>query len=155
MMIRRMGGWPMWDEAVTAPFAELDRIRRELSRLVESTLPTRTVRPSAGVYPLLNVSHDADNYYVRAEIPGMNLNDFEVSATGRSVSIAGERKIAPEGEQVKYHRREREGGKFRRQLTLPSDINPDNVRARYQHGILMVILPKANHAKPKKISISE
>lgn len=155
MIIRRMGGWPMWDEMATGPFAELDRIRRELSRLAESTLPARSVRPTAGVYPLLNVSHDTENYYVRAEIPGMNLNDFEVSATARSVAIAGERKIAPEGEHVKYHRREREGGKFRRQLTLPSDIDADNVRARYQHGILMVILPKATHAKPKKISISE
>lgn len=153
MIVRRLPGWPFFDDTLGA-FSELDRLRRELGRLAESSLGTVRPRPAAGVYPLLNVSHDVENYYIRAEIPGMKLEDFEVTATGRSVAIAGERKIAPEGENVKYHRREREGGKFRRQLTLPSEIDPDNVRARYQHGILMIILPKADHAKPKKISIS-
>jgi HSP20 family protein len=108
----------------------------------------------AGVFPLLNVTQDHDHFYVRSEIPGLKLDELDVSVTGRTVTIAGERKIPSEDYQVSYHRREREEGKFRRQFNLPTDVQSDQVQAKYRQGMLMIVFPKAESAKPKKITIS-
>jgi len=109
---------------------------------------------SAGVYPLMNISQDGENFYVRSEIPGVKLEDLEVSVTGRSLTVAGERKFESEAENVRYHRRERPSGKFRRQFNFPTDLDTEQVKAQYRHGILMLVLPKAGSAKPRKVTIS-
>lgn len=152
MQIRRREGWPF--EGLTSGFSELDRVRRELDRLLNGRGWEGGLDTSAGVFPLLNVSQDQNNYYIRSEIPGMSLEQLDVSVTGRSLTVSGEREIPNEDERVRYHRREREAGKFRRQLNLPTDVEAEKVQAKYRHGILMIVLPKAESAKPKKIEIS-
>ena len=77
---------------------------------------------------------------------------MDISVTADSLIISGERKI-PEEENVNYHRREREAGKFSRVITLPGQIDPDKVEAKCKNGILTVILPKAETAKTKQISV--
>jgi HSP20 family protein len=151
-MVRRIEGWPF--EGLTSNFSELDRFRRELDRLLNGRVLEEGVDRSAGVFPLLNVSHDQENYYVRSEVPGMSLKELDVSVTGRSLTVSGERKIPNEDQRVRYHRREREAGRFRRQLNLPTDVDGEKVQAKYRHGVLTVVLPKAESAKPKKIEIS-
>lgn len=152
MIIRRLENWPF--EGVTGGLSELDRIRRDLGQLLIGRSGVDGWDSSAGVFPLLNVSHDSENVYVRSEIPGVILDQLDVSVTGRSLTISGERAIPDEKTSVRYHRREREAGKFRRQLNLPTDVDSDRVQAKYQHGMLMVVLPKSEKAKPKKIAIS-
>jgi HSP20 family protein len=152
MMIRRVENWPF--EGIPGGLAELERVRRDLGRLFTGRSGINGWDSPAGVYPLLNVSHDSENVYVRSEIPGINLDQLDVSVTGRSLTISGERSIPDEDSKVRYHRRERDSGKFRRQLNLPSDVDSERVQAKYQHGILMVVLPKSETAKPKKIAIS-
>lgn len=152
MLIRRLENWPF--ERLSGGESELDRLRRDLSQLLVGRSGINGLESPAGVFPLLNVSHDHDNVYVRSEIPGVSLEQLDVSVTGRSLTVSGERAIPDEKSQVRYHRREREAGKFRRQLALPTDVDSDRVQAKYQHGMLMVILPKSEKAKPKKISIS-
>lgn len=152
MIMRQFDSWPL--NVFPSTFSELERIRRDLGRLItEQTGGDRLDRP-AGVFPLMNVSQDQENFYIRSEIPGMNLDDLDISIIGRGVTVSGERKISHENGNVRYHRREREGGKFRRQFNLPMDIDADRVQAKYRHGILMVVLPKAASAKPKKIPVS-
>jgi len=150
--MRRVENWPF--EGIPGGIAELERLRRDLSRLFNGRAGTDGWESPAGVYPLLNVSQDEDNLYVRSEIPGTVLDQLDVSVTGRSLSISGERAIPDEDANVRFHRKEREAGKFRRQLNLPIDVENDRVQAKYQQGMLMVVLPKAEKAKPKKISIS-
>jgi len=152
MIIRRLENWPF--EGVSGGISELDRIRRDLGRLFIGRNGVDGWDAPAGVFPLLNVSHDSENVYVRSEIPGVILDQLDVSVTGRSLTVAGERAIPDEKAPVRYHRRERESGKFRRQFNLPTDVDSDRVEAKYQHGILMVVLPKSEKAKPKKIAIS-
>jgi HSP20 family protein len=65
-------------------------------------------------------------------LPGMDGKEIHISATGRGLTITGERKIASEGENVKYHRREREGGTFNRVLSLPDDIQIEKIEAGYE-----------------------
>ncbi len=153
MLIRRVDSWPLEHEL--SGFTEFDRFRRDLGLLLNGRQSQfRREEPPAGVFPLLHVTHDHDNFYVRSEVPGMTLDKLDVSVTGRTVSISGERTIPSENEHVRYHRQEREAGKFRRQFNLPSDVDSDHVQAKYRHGMLMVVLPKSESAKPRKIMIN-
>lgn len=107
---------------------------------------------NAGVFPLLNMSEDADAYTVRAELPGVKSDDLNLEATAKSVTISGERKADIE-EGGRYHRRERESGKFSRVLGIPGEINPDGIEARMKNGVLVLTLPKAEAVKPRRISV--
>jgi HSP20 family protein len=101
----------------------------------------------------MNVTEDKDNYYVRAELPGIKAEDLDISASGDSLTVAGERKPAPENSGATYHRRERDSGRFSRILTLPGPVSAEAINAEMADGVLTVVLPKAEAAKPKQISV--
>jgi len=136
--------------------AEMERFRCQmdaLSGLAFRGAPHRAFA-TAGVFPLINLTEDAGRYYVRAELPGLKAEDLDIQAVGRGVTISGERKIASEGENVRYHRREREAGKFSRIVELPGEINADDIKAQLTNGVLTVTVAKSEAAKPRKITIS-
>lgn len=136
------------------PFAEMERISSEMNRL-SNTLFGRNglnLLPSR-VFPAVNITEDKDRYFIRAELPGMKAEDIEVNVDGKSLSIAGERKIPSEGEGTKYHRREREAGKFARVIGLPGDIDADSVDATMVNGMLTIAIGKAERTKPKQITV--
>ncbi len=137
------------------PFAELERMSRQMDRLTQGWIgrPDLAWR-SASVFPAINLTEDADNYYVRAELPGIKAHALDIQAVGKNLTISGERTIDSEGEKVRYHRREREAGKFSRIIGLPGDINTDKVDAKLVNGLLTVTIAKAEAAKPKQITIS-
>jgi HSP20 family protein len=151
MLLRRVTGWPSWDW--TSPFDELDRMRRQMDLLTEGLTRGLWREPRAGVFPLMNVTEDMDKYYVRAELPGIKADELDISVTGDTLSISGERKIPAENAKAQYHRREREAGKFSRIISLPTQIETGKVEARCTDGVLTVILPKAEMAKPKQIAV--
>jgi HSP20 family protein len=136
------------------PFADLERMSRQMDQLTRGVVgrPGFGWRP-AKVFPAINLTEDANSYYVRAELPGIKADALEIQAVGRNLSISGERTIASEGENVRYHRREREAGKFSRVISLPGDIDTDKVDAKLANGMLTVIIAKAEAAKPKQITI--
>jgi HSP20 family protein len=151
MFPKRFIDFPDWN--IGNPFLEFERMRRQMNKLAEgftSGLPSFSI---AGVFPLINVTEDNNNYYARAELPGMNSDDIEISATDGSLSISGQRIITEEGENVRYHRREREGGKFSRIISLPGSIDTDKVEANFRDGILEILLPKSEAMKPKQIEV--
>jgi len=151
MLIRRPFDYPTW--GFRGAFEELERMRREMDRLFEG-FGGRPLRPfGAGGFPALNLTEDRDRYYVRAELPGMEAGDLNISVTGNGLSISGERKIPAEGQNVRYHRREREAGTFSRMIGLPGEVDPEKVDASLKDGILTVTVPKAEKAKPKQIAI--
>ena len=139
----------------TSPFAELERMRRQMDALTgvvfRGTPKGRDV--FAGVFPMINLTEDRDNYYLRAELPGMKAEDIDIQILQRSLTISGERKIASEGEKVRYHRREREAGKFSRAIGLPGDVDSEKIDANMANGLLTVVLPKAESARPRQITI--
>jgi len=151
MIIRRIGGWPTWEWK--SPFGELERMRREMDRRSEALTGPLLREPLAGVFPLMNVTEDPDNYYVRAELPGIKADELNISITGSGLSVAGERTMPAENEKAGYHRREREAGKFSRVVGLPSEVDTSKVEARCVDGLLTVVLPKAEEAKPKQIAV--
>ena len=140
----------------TNPFAALDRMRQQmdaLSGMFYRGMPERRIL-SAGVFPLLNLTENQDNYYIRAELPGMKAEDLGIQIADKTLTISGERKIPEEGEKIRYHRRERDAGRFSRAIGLPGEIDSDRIEAQMRDGLLTVTIPKAEAAKPKQIAVN-
>jgi HSP20 family protein len=109
--------------------------------------------PSAGVFPLTNVTEDNENYYIRAELAGIKPDELDIQVVQEGISISGERKIPEEGNNVKYHRREREAGKFSRLINLPGKVDVNNVEASMENGILKITISKSEFSKPRQIKV--
>jgi HSP20 family protein len=139
---------PEWD-----PFRELEQLQRRMDRLFRQTLGAERLPRQVGVYPLVNISEDQDNIFVRAELPGVKPEDLEIQLKDRNLAIRGERKIPAEEKEVNFHRRERESGFFRRVISLPAPVNPDKVEAACKDGILTIKLAKPEEVKPRQIQV--
>ncbi len=151
MLLRRV--WPS-RPAFENPFADFADLRREMLRVLDAVSGSDGYRETgAGVFPPMNVTQDDDNFYIRAEVPGIKASDLSVSALRNRVSIAGKREIAKEG-KASYHRQERAEGEFSRTVTLPGEVATDKVEARYADGVLTLTLPKAEAAKPRQIAVA-
>jgi HSP20 family protein len=109
---------------------------------------------SAGVFPAVNIYDDGESFLVRAEVPGVDKSSLEITARGEQLSIRGERVLPDPEAQASFHRREREGGQFRRTLTLPQRVDSSKVSASYRNGVLEVTLPRVSEAQARKIQIS-
>jgi len=151
MIYRRWFNVPTW--RFKSPFGELERMRQQMDRLFEDAMAPQQ-RLQAGVFPLTNLTEDKDNYYVRAELPGVKGDELDIQVTGNNIAISGERKIAAEEGGARYHRREREAGTFSRMIGLPAEVDTDKVDANLENGILTVVVPKAEIAKPKQITVN-
>ncbi|MCU0591518.1 MAG: Hsp20/alpha crystallin family protein [Desulfobacterales bacterium] len=150
MIYRRFIGFPNWE--FRSPFTELERMKRQMDRLMEG-MAGPYQRPYAGVFPLINLTETKDSFFVRAELPGVVAGDLDIQATSNSISISGERKLPAENKDARWHRREREAGKFSRMIAMPSEIDPNQVDASLVSGILTVTVPKAEIAKPRQIAV--
>jgi HSP20 family protein len=129
----------------------LDRLQREMNRIFTDF--SRGAPSRVGVFPSINLSEDQENLYLRSELPGIRPEELDISVEGETITLRGERKLAETGENVSYHRREREAGRFRRIISLPSKIDTEAVNATFKNGILKIVLPKAKEAQPKQIKI--
>lgn len=137
----------------TNPFQELARMKKEMDRLFSSyTGGGAPLSAASGVFPALNVREVGDKYYVEAEVPGIKPESIEIAVEGSTLTLRGER-FSEKVEDASYHRRERKAGKFQKAITLPMDINADAIEAECRDGVLRLVLPKAEHAKPRKIEI--
>lgn len=143
---------------------DMERMRREIDRILGedrlsawtfpfsriSFLPGRASR----AYPLMNISEDEGNLYIDALAPGIDPKTLNVSVTGNQLVLAGEKKpLSDEIKAESIHRSERNGGHFARSLSLSVDVDADKVQANYVNGILKIVLPKSEAAKPKQIQV--
>lgn len=147
--------------AVWDPFRELETLRQEIDRAFEQAglapfprwrlafLPGRAARQ----YPLVNLHDDGENLYAEALAPGVEPDKFEVTAVGNTLTIAGEKPGLPDVAPERLHRSERAAGRFMRTVELPIEIAPDKVTARYRQGLLLLTLPRAEAARPRRIAI--
>jgi HSP20 family protein len=151
MLLRRV--WPS-RPAYDNPFADFEQLRREMLRVFAAVAGNEAYGDTpAGVFPPLNVTQDNDNFYVRAEVPGLKPADLSVSALHNRVAITGKRAIPKESDKVSYHRQERAEGEFSRTVSLPGEVADDKVEARYADGVLTLTLPKAEAARPRQIAV--
>lgn len=131
---------------------EFSRLQREMSRLWSQNFPEEQSSSEVGLFPLVNIFEDQDNYFLTAEIPGLAEKDLDLSVVSDQVTIKGERKLEQK-EDVNYHRRERSGGAFSRVVSFADRIDPEKVEASLKNGVLTLKLTKAEESKPKKIKV--
>ena len=139
--------WPSFGFAdFSRPYGAHSQLRRELERLF-SEAEAGPATPAAMAF-----EEDGNNFVLRADVPGLTENDFEISVAGNTVTLRGERKVAvPEGYST--HRRERSAVKFAKSYQLPTRVDADKVTATLKHGVLTLTLPKVAEAQPRQISV--
>ena len=103
--------------------------------------------------PPVDVSETEKELLLRAELPGMDKKDIEITLSDGLLTISGEKKNEHEEKKENYHRVESRYGSFRRTLRLPTDIESDKIDANYKDGVLKVTIPKSEHVEAKKIEI--
>lgn len=136
------------------PFADLRELQDRMNRLFEDRVPAFPgVERGTGTFPPLDIRVDAESVLVTAELPGVALESLDLSITGDTLSLKGERK-APEVPEDRYHRRERSFGHFARLVSLPERVDADKIQATLKDGVLRVRLPKAASAKPRTIQVT-
>lgn len=133
-------------------FREMERLRREMNALFDEVDRGPRLGLASG-YPAMNVWANADGVIVTAELPGIDLDDLEISVQHDTLTLRGERGQEAFDEEVTYHRRERGSGQFQRAFQLPFEVEADEVEASYTNGVLNITLPRAEADKPKKIQV--
>jgi HSP20 family protein len=137
------------------PFGELGSLRREMDRLWDSFFGER---PLTRVWerewlPSLDVSETKDDFVVKAEVPGIDAENIDISLTGDVLTIKGEKKHEKEEKEEDYHLVERSYGAFSRSVRLPAEVESAKIKASYKNGILKVTLPKSEKVKAKKVKV--
>jgi HSP20 family protein len=139
------------------PFEGLSRIQSRINELFDDNFarPHPYPRSAAAVwFPPVDILESQDAYLIRAEIPGMKREDFELEVHDGTLTLSGERKPEELVDGVEHHRTERVMGKFTRSFHLPQTVRQDAIQANYREGILEIHVPKAEEAKPRQIAIS-
>ena len=136
-----------WD-----PFREFNTLQDRMNRLFrdsfsegQEALTTSTFAPPVDVY------EDEHNVTLKIEVPGIDEKDIEVRIENNTLTVHGERKFEKE---ENYRRVERQYGSFTRSFTLPNTVDPENVQANYDKGVLKIKLAKKAEAKPKQIKVN-
>ncbi len=145
-----MAGWNQWEDADVG--RELVQLQQQMNRRARGPARPRT-RQSARVFPSIIISARDDALLVRAEVPGMELEGFDISISGDMLTIQGTRLTGAGLEEGWYHRRERESGGFSRAIRLPAAVDGDRAEATYVAGVLTISLPLKEEAKPREISV--
>lgn len=107
---------------------------------------------TGGGFPALNVWERGEELYVEAEVPGLKVDDVDISVVGGELIIKGKRMDLEEQDAV-YHRRERGVGEFHRSVRLPLEVDVETIQAKLTDGVLLITLPKAEAARPRKIQV--
>jgi len=151
-MARELTVWKPFREL--APFREFERIKKEMDWVWDSFFERGPRAGETGEwYPSLDVAETKNDIVVKAEVPGMDPKDIDISLSNGLLTIKGEKKQEREEKEGDYHLTERSFGTFTRAIQLPAEVQSDKIEASYKNGVLKVTLPKSEEAKKKEIKI--
>jgi len=153
--LEKEGGPMVWELTNWRPF-EFDRIREEMDRLWDSFSEGRPVRRSEDGrewLPSVDVSETKNDLVIKAELPGLDPKDIDISMNNGYLAIKGEKKHEKEEKDENDHLIERSYGAFTRSVQLPREVQSDKITASFKNGILRITLPKSEEAKKKEIKI--
>lgn len=109
--------------------------------------------PFEGRTPQVDVVDRDNEVYIKAELPGVDKKDVEVTMTDNSVTIKGSTQAEEKEEKGDYHRCEISQGSFSRTLSLPSEVDTDKAKAKFKHGVLKLTIPKIKKSKHKSVNV--
>jgi HSP20 family protein len=138
------------------PFRELEDMQSRLNRLFGDA-PFPRMREDgmslSGWSPAVDVQETEKEYLIKADLPDVKKEDVKVELLDGALTIEGERQQEKEEKGKKFHKIEREYGKFLRRFALPTEVDASNVQAEFKNGVLNVHLPKSAAAKPKAVAV--
>ena len=135
-------------------FDEFRRFESEMDQLFgRGSLPAgiRTMR--RGTFPPINVGATPDRLDVYLFAAGLDPKNLDISIQQNLLAVSGERKV-PVDEAADYYRQERYDGEFRRVITLPDDVDPDRVEAKYRDGVLQITVQRREAVRPRQITVN-
>ena len=141
-----------WD-----PFREMSSLQERMNRLM-SDFRTRSpfgeeeIAQGAWI-PAVDIYETKESIVLNVELPGVTKEDIALEVKDSTLTIKGEKKLEKNVKEENFHRLERSYGSFTRAFTLPSTVQQEKVKAKFRDGILEIMLPKAEEAKPKQIKV--
>jgi len=134
--------------------SDLARLHGEMDDMFDSFFRGLD-RPFFGykAWPAIDIAEEDDAVVVKAEVPGCKADDIDISVYGNTLTISGEKKLSEEKKEKGYYHVESTYGNFRRELTLPTDVDPARIDAVCKDGVLAITLPKAEEAKTVKVKV--
>lgn len=151
-MALEISPWRPFREMV--PFREFDRMRREMYRVLESFFQAPERGEGRGDWlPAVDVKETKNEIVVKAEVPGMEPKDIDISLTDHMLVIRGEKRQEKEEKDENYQVIETHYGAFVRSIEIPANVRADNIQASYKNGVLKIVLPKSEEAKKKEVKI--
>jgi len=133
-------------------FNSFDDIHHQLDQWVGS-FTDETENARRGWVPAVDIFERGEDTVVRAELPDVRKEDLDLKVENNVLTLRGEKRRDETVEQEKYHRSERHYGTFTRSFKLPSTVDTSHIQARYENGVLEIVIPKAEQAKPKQIEV--
>src|SRR5438477_1471728 len=138
-----------WD-----PFRELATLQNRVNTLFQDyNRGQDELTTTSSFVPAVDVYEDEHKVTLKLEIPGINQEDVDIRLENNTLTVRGERKFNSEEKEENFHRIERRYGSFTRSFTLPNTVNPEDVHAGYNNGVLEIKLGKRAEAKPKQIKV--
>jgi HSP20 family protein len=137
------------------PLREMVSLRDAMNSLFQESFVRPLGLPTEGATVMLplDVAENENEFILKMSMPGVQPEDVHITAHGHDLTIRGEIKAEQERKDTHWHLRERRIGQFQRTVTLPTMISPDKAQASFENGVLTLLLPKAEEAKPKEIKI--
>ena len=140
------------------PFVELDEVQQRLNQRLNRLFVERSGKIGesnfADFMPAVDIEENDGEFVVKADLPEVKKEEIKVHVQEGVLTIEGERKQEKEEKGKRFHKIEREYGRFVRRFALPSEVDGDKVRAEFKDGVLRVSLPKAPAARPKQIDVT-
>jgi HSP20 family protein len=129
-------------------------IQNEMNRFVDDLVRSRgDMQRDSSLWPAADVCETDREYQIQVELPGIDMNDVKVRVTEDVLTIHGEKKQQVEEGKGEWKSVERSYGTFERSFRFPMPVQSDKVKAKYQHGVLTVTVPKAEQVQPREIQI--
>lgn len=137
------------------PWGLMNRLHREIDQIFgENAAATAAAGDTLAAWtPAVDVHEETDRFVVRADLPGVEPADIQVTAEEGVLTIRGTRKAEQRTEKSGYERFERVTGSFLRRFTLPETVHSEAIKARHVNGVLELTLPKQAKPEPKRIAI--
>ena len=147
-----MAAMVRWD-----PARELDSLQSDVSRVFDAFFGTRAGNGVARRrwVPAIDLVEEDEHLVLRADLPGLSEDDVNVEVKDGVLTVSGERRAEEKTEEKGYHRIERSYGSFSRSLSIPEGIDPEQVSAEFDNGVLEVRIPKPEERKPHRVQIGK
>jgi HSP20 family protein len=138
----------------TSLFDEFRRLEGEMDQLFgRGSLPAGIRAMRRGTFPPINVGATPERVDVYLFAAGLDPKSLDISIQQNLLAVSGERKV-PVDEAADYYRQERFDGEFRRVVTLPDDVDPDRVEAKYRDGVLQITVQRREAVRPRQITVN-